>query len=258
MNTEIVAVGSAIVVGLIVMVVRDVRKRAKEGGDASITVANKQLKGGKTSLQAYLPLQGFHPTGPMIVNGKFRNMIRVGDVNLYTKSYSEIQSLRDRFKDMLIQLEEPFQISVQARRANYTDYLKDATAKIDEANDTYQNPAFRAYSEALKSYLKTETAKPRTDRENLMITGTLSKSGTKEEIQLERLQRETGYVLEGLRSMRIPFELLDGPQVVEAIQNFWSRDRAVSQRYRDMKGVHASVVDGERSVKPNVRKTKNA
>ena len=253
MNTEILVIGTSLVIAFAVIVVRDVRKQRKGGTSSDATTKSKKSS---ASLQDYLPLQGFHEeSGAMIVNGRFHRMIRVGDVNLYSLNYSEIKSLRDKFKEMVVHLQQPFQISVQARRANYTDYLQDAKQKIDDANAVYQNDRFKVYSEGLKAYLSEEVAKPRTDRENLVITGVVPKlGGSEEKVQIEELNRETEFVLEGLQGMRVPFRLLHRVEILEAIQNFWSRDRAVSQRYRDamQEGVHTSRVDGEKEVNQHV------
>ena len=261
MTNLVVVIVVVVVIAFAALIIKDVRKsrRATEptGNGKKVSTSKK-----KHSLQDYLPLQGFHHSGAMMVDGKFHRLIRVGDVNLYSMSFYEIENLRDQFKQTLVMMNEPFQISVQARRANYTDYLKDTMEKIDQANAVYQNPVFFDYTEKLKAYLVEEAAKPRTDRENLVITGVTSRFfGTKDEkAQIERLNDETAYMLGGLHTMRVPFEQLSDVEMVEAIQNFYSRDRAVSQRYRDAlhNGVHTATVVGEERVDERVFQAKKS
>ncbi len=199
------------------------------------------------SLQEFFPVEGFDESGAMIVNGKFRRMIRVGNVNLYSKSMEEIEAIWGHFREMLKKLDEPFQISIQARRANYTDYVKYVKTVVEKAINEYQNPAFSAYGTALMDYLSEEAKKVRTDRENVIVVGVLSKiGGESDHDQIERLDREMEYVDSGLQQMGVEYEVLDEIGMVEAIQNVWSRERAVSQRYRDSyeQHVHAPQVRG--------------
>lgn len=229
------------VIVLIVLILLDRRKTAASSGKP---VGKRRVT---ASLQEFLPLQSFHESGALVVNGKFRKQVHVGDVNLYSMSGEEIQSVRDRFKDMLKHLDHPFQISVQARRANYTDFVKNSAVVINESIKEYQNPTFADYSQRLLSYIREEAQKPRTDRENLLICGVLPKMGGEDErSQLERLEREQGYIESGLSSMGVPYQVLDPIESIEAIQNFWNRERAVSQRYRDAfsRQTHSPRVDG--------------
>ncbi|MCL6600407.1 MAG: hypothetical protein K6T81_16985 [Alicyclobacillus macrosporangiidus] len=213
------------------------------------------------SLQEFLPIERFHETGAVVVNGRFRKLIRVGDMNLYAMSMEEIAAVRDRFKEMLKRLDNPFQISVQARRANYTDFVKYAESVIDDTVKIYGNPTFTSYAQALKEYLRDEAQKPRTDRENLIVVGVLPKVGGEEErLQLERLEREQAFVEAGLSSMGLPYEVLAPVQVVEAVQNFWNRERAVSQRYRDAvhRRAHAPRVTGAELEVSDIARTSQA
>lgn len=236
---KFIVLGAVLVVMLVILILRDRRKQQGQGRRSKRKVT--------PSLQEFLPIEGFHESGAVIVNGRFRRLIRVGDLNLYAMSMDEIVAVRERFKAMLMRLDNPFQISVQARRANYTDFVAYAESTIDDAVKAYDNPAFAAYAEALKDYLREEALKPRTDRENLIVIGVLPKVGGEDEkLQLERLAREQSFVESGLSAMGLPYDVLEPVQVVEAVQNFWNRERAVSQRYRDavMRRTHAPRVDG--------------
>ncbi|ACV59977.1 MULTISPECIES: hypothetical protein [Alicyclobacillus] len=236
---KFIVLGAALAVMLVILILRDQRKQQGQGRRSKRKVT--------PSLQEFLPIEGFHESGAVIVNGRFRRLIRVGDLNLYAMSMDEIVAVRERFKAMLMRLDNPFQISVQARRANYTDFVAYAESTIDESVKVYDNPAFTAYAEDLKTYLREEAMKPRTDRENLIVIGVLPKVGGEDEkLQLERLAREQSFVESGLSAMGLPYEVLEPVQVVEAVQNFWNRERAVSQRYRDAvrRRTHAPRVDG--------------
>ncbi|WP_206886436.1 hypothetical protein [Alicyclobacillus mali (ex Roth et al. 2021)] len=236
---KFIVLGAVLVVMLVILILRDRRKQQGQGRRSKRKVT--------PSLQEFLPIEGFHESGAVIVNGRFRRLIRVGDLNLYAMSMDEIVAVRERFKAMLMRLDNPFQISVQARRANYTDFVAYAESTIDDAVKVYDNPAFAAYAEVLKDYLREEALKPRTDRENLIVIGVLPKVGGEDEkLQLERLAREQSFVESGLSAMGLPYDVLEPVQVVEAVQNFWNRERAVSQRYRDavMRRTHAPRVDG--------------
>lgn len=203
------------------------------------------------TLQDFLPLERYHESGAMLVDKQFKRQIRVGDVNLYSLSLVEITAMRNRFRDALKRLDNPFQISVQARRANYHDYVEYAVESIDAACAEYQNPSFLSFSEQLKRYLRAEAMTPRTDRENLIVVGVTPKmSGEKEAAQLERLDREQNYVEAGLSSMGLSHEVLDAVESVEALQNFWNRERAVHQRYRNLlrRQVHVPIVKGTEEV----------
>jgi len=229
------------VIALLVMIWVDRRKTSKK--DAK-PIGKRKVS---AALQEFLPLHRFHESGALVVNGKFRKQVRVGDVNLYSMSIEEIQSVRDRFKDMLKHLDHPFQISVQARRANYTDFVKNSEAIVKDSIKAYKNSTFGNYSEQLLLYIQEEAQKPRTDRENLIVCGVLPKMGGEEEkSQLERLYREQAYIESGLSSMGVPYEVLGPIESIEAIQNFWNRERAVSQRYRDAfsRQTHSPRVDG--------------
>lgn len=256
MISTIITFVVAIVAMFVFLILNNKRKSTKSPSPKKTSQPVKTSSKKKHSLQEYLPIDGFHESGAMIVRGKFHRVIRVGDVNLYTMSFTKIRNLRDGFRDMLKKMNEPFQISVQARRANYTDYLRDSINKINTADETYQNPVFHTYCESLKQYLKEEIAKPRSDRENLIITGVSSSffSSKKESAILDRLNLETGYVLEGLSAMKVSYEMLSDVATIEALQNFWNRDRAISQRYRDMleNGVHVKTVMGAEEVETRV------
>lgn len=233
-----------IIIGLIAVatfVVLIVRQRT---GSSKSTTVNKKSS---AALQEFLPIERFHPSGAVVVNGQFRQLIHVGDLNLFSMALEEIQAVRERFKEMLMRLDNPFQISVQARRANYTDFVQYAEATIQETVKSYQNPQLAEYAESLQAYLKEESLKPRTDRENLIVIGVMPKvGGEDEQSQLERLDHEQAYVEAGLQSMGVPYQTLGPIEVVEAVQNFWSRERAVSQRYRDAVRLrtHAPLIDG--------------
>ena len=241
MNTQILipAVGAIGFFGI--MLFRDMRKR-KNSSDKP--VARRKVT---PSLQDFLPIEKFHPSGAMVVNGKYRKQVRVGDLNLYSLSLEEVVSVRERFKEMLKRLDNPFQISVQARRANYTDFVKYSDEVLARTAKEYDNPSFTNYSMKLMQFLKAEAAKPRTDRENILVIGVLPKIGGEDEkVQLERLEREQAFVEGGLRQMGLPHRVLGPIDQVEAIQNFWNRERAVSQRYRDAyeHQVHTPTVTG--------------
>ncbi|MCY0875146.1 MAG: hypothetical protein OWT28_02565 [Firmicutes bacterium] len=211
-------------------------------------VARRRRRVSKATLQHFLPFQGFDPTGAMIVSGRFRRMIRVGDHNLYAMTTEDIQVLRDRFRDMIKHLDHPFQLSVQARRANYTDFVRYSEQVITETAKTYTQEGFSVYTSALLGYLQQEAAKPRTDRENLMIVGVVPKlTGESKPSQLSRLVREQGLVESGLTQMGLSYEVVDSIAAVEIIQNFFNRERAMSQRYRDAyaRRTHAPHVTGK-------------
>lgn len=200
------------------------------------------------TLQRFLPLQGFHPSGAMIVSGRFRQMIRVGDQNLYAMTLEDITVMRDRFRDMVKHLDHPFQLSVQARRANYTDFVRYSEEAVRQTAQDYANDAFSAYARALGDYLSDEAARPRTDRENLIVIGVVPKiTGEDAQGQLQRLARERGFVEGGLQQMGLSYEVLDPIACVETIQNLYNRERAMSQRYRDVyyRQTHAPHVDGQ-------------
>ncbi|QSO48687.1 hypothetical protein [Alicyclobacillus mengziensis] len=239
MRLFIIAVVGVVVLAVLIGV--DLRKRKVKAGKLS-----RRAKSA-SALQEFLPIERFHESGALVVHGHFRKQIRVGDMNLHSMSLAEIQAVRDRFKEMLKYLDHPFQLSVQARRANYTDFLKHAEVTINEAVRGYQNQPFAEYAESLKGYLREEAQKPRTDRSNLIVIGVLPKvGGENEKAQIERLEREQGYVEAGISSMGLPYEVLDPIESIEAIQNFWNRERAVSQRYRDAfaNQVHAPRANG--------------
>jgi hypothetical protein len=236
---KLAGIAVLVVLTLVVLIILD---RRKQDGPKS-----RSKRRVTPSLQEFLPIERFHESGAVVVNGRFRKLIRVGDMNLYAMSMEEIAAVRDRFKEMLKRLDNPFQISVQARRANYTDFVKYAESVIDDTVKAYNNDTFVSYAEALKEYLRDEAQKPRTDRENLIVVGVLPKVGGEEErLQLERLEREQAFVEAGLSGMGLPYEVLEPVQVVEAVQNCWNRERAVSQRYRDavQRRTHAPRVDG--------------
>lgn len=241
------------------LVAHNTRAGAKKRGGVS-TPRSHRRKAGK-SLQQFLPLQGFHPSGPMIVSGRFRQMIRVGDQNLYAMSLEEITVLRDRFRDMVKHLDHPFQISVQARRANYTDFVRYSEDVVKKTAKGYTNGDFSSYADALVHYLREEAAKPRTDRENLLVVGVMPKmTGESEAEQLQRLLREQGFVETGLQKMGLTYDVLDPIASVETIQNFYNRERAMSQRYRDayQRLTHAPHVDGEEVTGDDVARTTKA
>lgn len=239
------------VIVLIAFVAKESRKHtvAKEDLGTTNNPLDSRLRhrGSKMTLQRFLPLQGFHPTGAMIVSGCFRRMIQVGNHNLYAMTLEDIRILRDRFRDLVKHLDQPFQLSVQARRANDTDFVRYSEQVITQTSAMYASTAFSAYTSALLGYLKEEAAKPRTDRENLMIIGVIPKlGGESKQAQLDRLAREQGLVESGLSQMGLPHVVLDPIRSVEVIQNFYHRDRAISQRYRDAYGrqTHAPHVSG--------------
>ena len=226
-----------VVVGLLVL-----RERKKHGG------ASRSKKKVTPSLQEFLPIEKFDPSGAVIVNGRYRRLIHIGDLNLFSMATEEIRAARDRFKNMLMRLDNPFQISVQARRANYTDFVDYARSTMTETTKAYGNEVFTEYANELLRYLQDEAQKPRTDRENLFVVTVLPKMGGEEaEAQLERLDQEQAYVEQGFSSIGVPYQTLDAVEVVEAVQNFWDRDRAVSQRYRDAlrRRTHAPRVEGD-------------
>lgn len=235
-----------IAVGVLAMLIlRDLRKQRLASGKS---VGKRKVT---PSLQEFLPLSEFRESGAMVVGGKYRRLVRVGDLNLYSMSMEEIQTVRDRFQDTLKHLDQPFQISVQARRANYKDYVKYSESVVETAMKAYDNPTFGEYAKNLIDYLREEAQKPRTDRENLIVLGVLPKvGGESTQNQLERLNRELGYVESGLAGMGIPYNVLQPIESIEAIQNFWNRERAVSQRYRDafVRNTHAPTVSGGEEV----------
>jgi len=221
-----------------------IRERGRRG---RAKTGSKRKRKITPSLQDFLPVDGFHADGAMRVSGQLRRLIRVGDMNLYSMSEEEIVAVRERFRETLKHLDNPFQISVQARRANYSDFLMYAQAVVDDSIQSYANSVFTNFAERLKNHLQDEALKPRTDRENLIVLGVLPKIGGEEEkAQLERLEREQGYVEAGLSAMELPYDLLDAIGSIEAIQNFWNRERAMSQRYRDAfaRHTHAPRVEG--------------
>ncbi len=235
-----------IVIGVLMVVVLGflvLRDRKKQGGGAS-----QSKKKVTPSLQEFLPIETFDPSGAVVVNGQYRRLIHIGDLNLFSMATEEIRAARDRFKNMLMRLDNPFQISVQARRANYTDFVDYAKSTIAETTKAYDNEVFMGYADELLRYLQDEAQKPRTDRENLFVVTVLPKMGGEEaQAQLERLDQEQAYVEQGFSSIGVPYKTLDAVEVVEAVQNFWDRDRAVSQRYRDAleRRTHATKVDGD-------------
>ena len=233
-------IGGVMVVIVALLVLRE---RTKQGG-----AARSSKKKVTPSLQEFLPIERFDPSGAVIVNGRYRRLIHIGDLNLFSMATEEIRAARDRFKNMLMRLDNPFQISVQARRANYTDFVDYAKSTIAETTKAYANPVFTEYANELLRYLQEEAQKPRTDRENLFVVTVLPKMGGEEAgAQLERLDQEQAYVEQGFSSIGVPYKTLDAVEVVEAVQNFWDRDRAVSQRYRDALGrrTHAPKVEGD-------------
>ncbi|WDL99689.1 hypothetical protein [Alicyclobacillus sp. ALC3] len=246
---KIIVIAVIMVMFLAVLITRDVRKQRGSSG-------KKKVSG---SLQEFLPIERFAEDGSVVVNKRFRRLIHVGDVNLYSMSVEEIQATRDRFKEMLQRLDNPFQISVQARRANYTDFVKYTESAVDDTMNAYKNPVFNEYAKGLKQYIKEEALKPRTARENIIVVGVVPRMGAESpEAQLERLDREHAYVEAGLSNMGVPFQTLEPVEVIEAAQNFWNRERAVTQRYRDalVRRSHAPKVSGSSmigsEVKPNV------
>ncbi|SHK66390.1 hypothetical protein [Alicyclobacillus tolerans] len=229
--------GSVLVLVMVWLVWRDQKKQRPSR-------SRKKVQG---ALQDFLPMDSFREDGTLEVEGKFRRILRVGDINLFALSMQDILRLRETFKQTLQRMENPFQISVQARRANYTDYLNYAKEVVQETINDVNNEAFSAFSEHLLEHLEQEAQKPRTDRENLLVMSVLPKvGGESEEVQLERLHNEERIMVEGLSDMGIRYELLRPHQVVEAIQNFWHRQRAITQRYRDAleRGMHAPRVTG--------------
>lgn len=213
-----------------------------------LSFVRRQRRVPKATLQRFLPLQGFDSSGAMIVSGRFRRMIQVGDHNLYAMTTEDIRVLRDRFRDMVKRLDHPFQLSVQARRANYTDFVRYSERVIAETAQSYEKEAFHVYTSALLRYLQQEAAKPRTDRENLIIVGVVPKlTGESKSSQLNRLVREQGLVESGLSEMGLTYAVLDSIAAVEVIQNFYNRERAMSQRYRDAyaRQMHAPHVTGK-------------
>lgn len=238
---KIVVIAIVAVGVLALLILRDLKKQRSASGKS---VGKRKVT---PSLQEFLPLNEFHESGAMVVSGKYRRLVRVGDMNLYSMSMEEIQTVRDRFQDTLKHLDQPFQISVQARRANYKDYVKYSESVVEAAMKAYDNPTFGEYGRNLIDYLRDEAQKPRTDRENIIVLGVLPKVGGESiENQLERLNRELGYVESGLSGMGIPYSVLQPIEGIEAIQNFWNRERAVSQRYRDAfaRHTHAPTVSG--------------
>jgi hypothetical protein len=235
MKIALVAFGVVLFVAL--LIVRDQRKQ------------KKTRTGGKRSgaLQEFLPLESFYSDGTLRVDGRFRRILRVGDVNLFALSLPDLARIRDTFKRMLQRMENPFQISVQARRANYTDYFQYAKETVAETVAQGENPAFAGFADDLLAHLEQEVQKPRTDRENLVVVSVLPKvGGESEEAQLERLYNEQRVVEDGFSDMGIRYDVLRPHQVVEAIQNFWHRERAITQRYRDalQRDMHAPKVVG--------------
>ncbi|MCL6441896.1 MAG: hypothetical protein K6T83_00275 [Alicyclobacillus sp.] len=240
-------IGVIVVLAFAVLVVLEQRKQRKKENTGKARSAR--------SLQEFLPIERFHESGVLVVNGRFRRLIHVGDLNLFSMSVEEIRAIRDRFKEMLMHLDNPFQISVQARRANYTDFVNYAEKTVEETAKAYQNPVFFEYASRLIAHLKEEARKPRTDRQNLIVIGVLPRVGGEDErSQLERLEQEQAYVQAGLSGMGLPYKVLEPIEVSEAVQNFWNRERAVSQRYRDavMQRTHAPRVDGDDEIEAEV------
>ena len=218
---------------------KDLRKGRKRSGKRTVTA----------SLQQFLPIEGFDESGAMTVNGgQLRKLVQVGNANLYAMSVSSIGIMRDDFGAFLGRLEYPFQISAQARKANYSDYLQYAGKTLSQTAEAYNTPDSTAYAQHLFEHLQTEAQKPRTDRQNLFVVSVLPKivGADTPEARRARLAEEERTVLAGLQRMGLPYAPLSDIAQAEAIQNFWSRDRAVSQRYRDLraKGIHAPVVTG--------------
>lgn len=232
------------VLALAGLVVRDVRKQKQD-------TPSGRRRARRGALQTFLPIERFHPSGAMVVAGQFRQMVAVGDLNLYALSLAEIEGLRDRFQATLQRLNEPFQISVQARRANYNDYVSYAAQVLEPARQSHPDERFGHYVAALQAFIREEAARPRTDRANLIVVEALPKmTGEKESEQLARMQEELQVVKRGLTEMGLAHGTLDAVGQVESVQHFWSRERAVSQRYRDAfdRQAHAPLVEGEASV----------
>lgn len=235
---NIAAIVAVVVLSAVFLALKDLRKSRKKRGKRAVTQA----------LQEFLPIEGFDESGAMTVNGQLRKLVQVGNANLYAMSRSAIQIMRDDFQAMMGRLEYPFQLSAQARKANYADYLEYAGKTLRETAQAYNTPDSTAYAEHLFEHLKAEARKPRTDRQNLIVVSVLPKimGADTSDAKRARLAQEEHTVLAGLLRMGLPYALLSDIAQAEAIQNFWSRDRAVSQRYRDLHaaGVHTPVVTG--------------
>jgi len=225
---------------VVVLTVLIVRERKKGAGTGSAGGGKKGpgrvgTKHGHKALQAFLPIDGFDKDGSMRVQGQIRRLIKVDDLNLYALSTDEIRTRRDQFAGWLKRLQQPCQLSIQARRANYHDYVDYARESVEEAVNAYKDERFSRFATGLLEYLREEAARPRTDRENIIVIGTAPRIGAETETsQMERLEREQVMVEQGLRAMGLPYRVLDPVATVEAVQNMWSRERAVSQRYRDL------------------------
>ncbi|WP_258111622.1 hypothetical protein [Alicyclobacillus sp. SP_1] len=238
---KMVFIGVMLVLLMAILIVRDLKKQKKP------RTAGKR----SGALQDFLPLESFFSDGTLRVDGRFRRILRVGDVNLFALSLQDLTRIRDTFKRMLQRMENPFQISVQARRANDTDYLRYARETVAETVADVGNAAFSEFADDLLAHLEEEVQKPRTDRENLVVLSVLPKvGGESEEAQLERLYNEQRVVEDGLSDMGIRYDVLRPHQVVEAIQNFWHRERAITQRYRDalQRDMHAPKVVGSERI----------
>ena len=235
---NIVAIVAVVVLSGVFLALKDLRKSRKKRGKRAVT----------QSLQEFLPIEGFDESGAMMVSGQLRKLVQVGKANLYAMSLSAIQVMRDDFQAMMGRLEYPFQISAQARKANYADYLEYAGKTLSETAAAYNTPDSAAYAQHLFEHLQAEAQKPRTDRQNLFVVSVLAKivGADTPEARRTRLAEEERTALAGLQRMGLPYAPLSDIAQAEAIQNFWSRDRAVSQRYRDLRaaGVHAPVVKG--------------
>ncbi|MCI0184941.1 hypothetical protein MM817_03238 [Acidibacillus sp. S0AB] len=246
---RLVIMGGGIILAFVALVLWDLQK-SRHQGTSSQNASKKKYH----PLQTFLPIDGFDDESDAIrYRTKLKRILRVDNLNLNSMSAQEIEIQRNRFRDMMVRLSHPFQISMQARRANYTDYMNYVHDRIQPTLQEERdkgNTAFVAYGEQFMRYLGEEVKKPRSDRENAFVVSVPSKVGEKKEAHIERLEREVSYVEEGFESMKIPYLSLNRILTAELIQNFWNRDRAMSQRYRDAfrNFVHTPTVHGASTI----------
>jgi hypothetical protein len=227
--------GGVFVLVIVVTLVSELRKSKKRIDDAQGS-SEKRKKAQKTRpIQEFLPIERAEATGEIqLVDGGYRRLIRVGNINPYALSEAEIRAIRDHFQTMFSMFHNPVQFIVRGRRMDLTDYRQDFERTYTRTAEKWGSDLLLEYGRHVEAHLVEQGNKQRTVRENLFITEVDSGIvGTKDPENLLRLlNQETETALSGLTRCRVSPQAMSLEETIEAFQFFWNRDR-VHARARD-------------------------
>ncbi len=226
--------GSVFVAVMVVTLVSELRK-SKRGVQESKETAQRKKTQKVRPIQDFLPVERAEATGEIVLTGgSYRRLIRVGNINPYALSETEIRAIRDHFQMMFSMFHNPVQFIVRGRRMDLTDYRQYFEQTYTRTAEKWESDLLLEYGRHVEAHLVEQGNKQRTVRENLFITqADAGMLGTKDREDLLRLlNQETETAISGLNRCRVSPQPMSLEETVEAFQFFWNRDR-VHARARD-------------------------